>query len=142
MTLFQFIKTMERIAMLQPSINQVIPGDIYLLNSDKQAEFGVFGWQHRQHQEDIDGDYKLLSFQLFYVDREEQGGSNILEAQSFGFEILSNIIKTIVEELGISILTNPIYQPFEQKFSQMCAGTYVTVTFIVPNDCICPEEYL
>lgn len=142
MTLFEFIKIMEKIALMQPGINQVVPGNVYQLNSDKEAEFAVFSWQHRQHQEDIEGDYRLYSFQLFYVERETQDGSNILESQSTGMDILSNIIRTIVNGLEISLYSTPVYQPFEQKFAQMCAGCYVTVTFQVPNDCICEETYL
>ena len=56
--------------------------------------------------------------------------------------MLSNIIKTIVEELSIEIYGNIIYQPFEQRFSQECAGIYANVTFLVPINCICPEEYI
>jgi hypothetical protein len=142
MTLFEFIKAMEAIAEAQPAINQVVPGDVYLLNGDKQAEYGVFAWQHRQHQEEIEGDYRLYSFQLFYIDRETQDGGNILQAQSMGFDVLSNIIRTIVQELGVSIYSTPLYQPFEQRFKDECAGIYATVTFIVPNETICPEEYI
>jgi hypothetical protein len=143
MTLFEFVKVMEAIAAQQPSINEIIPGDVYILNSKKDAEFGVFSWQHRQHQELSDNpDYRLYSFTIFYVDRETQDGSNILEAQSVGMEVLSNIIKTITETLEINVYGSIIYQPFEQRFSQECAGCYANVTFLVPVDCICPEEYL
>jgi hypothetical protein len=143
MTLFEFVKVMEKIASIQPNINEIVPGDVYLLNSKKDAEFSVFSWQHRQHQELSDvPDVRLYSFTLFYIDRETQDKSNILEAQSTGFEVLSNIIKTIVEELSIEIYGNIIYQPFEQRFSQECAGIYANVTFLVPINCICPEEYL
>ncbi len=143
MTLFEFCKIMEAIAAQQPGINEIVPGDVYLLNSKKDAEFAVFSWQHRQHQEIRDiPDCRLYSFTLFYIDRETQDGSNILEAQSTGVEVLSNIIKTILETLEIELDSNVIYQPFEQRFSQECAGCYANVTFIVPVDCICPEEYL
>jgi hypothetical protein len=134
---------MEAVAAQQPGINEIIPGDVYMLNSKKDAEFGVFSWQHRQHQEISDiPDLRYYSFTIFYIDRQTQDRSNILEAQSTGLEVLSNIIKTIVDTLEIELQTNVVYQPFEQRFSQECAGCYANVTFVVPNSCICPEEYL
>ena len=33
MTVFEFVKVMEAIAAQQPSINEIIPGDVYILNS-------------------------------------------------------------------------------------------------------------
>ena len=142
MTLLEFIKVMENVAEAQPAINQIVPGDVYLLNSDKTADFGVFSWQHRQHMELVEGDFRLYSFQLFYIDRQTQDGSNILEAQSTGLEVLSNIIKSLLEILDITLYERVIYQPFVQRFSQECAGTYAQVTFQVPVDQLCPEEWL
>lgn len=142
MSLYEFVKYMESIALLQPGINQIVPGDVYTLNTLKDAEYGVFSWQHRQHLEDIEMDYRKYSFTLFYIDRETQDGSNILQAQSTGIDILSNIIRTVIEELEITVDSEPLYQPFEQRFKDECAGCYVNVVFVVPNDCVCPEEYL
>lgn len=133
---------MESIAEAQPAINEIISGDVYLLNSKKDADFAVFAYQHRQHYEEVEDGYRLYSFQLFYIDRQTQDGSNILEAQSFGIEVLDNIIKSLCEALDITVYDRIIYQPFVQRFSQLCAGTYATVTFLVPVDTICPEEYL
>ena len=142
MNLYQFVKMMEAVANQQPAISQIITGDVYLLNTLKDVEYSVFSWQHRSHMEETD--FWVYSFQLFYIDRLTQDKSNTLEAQSVALDILSNIIRTILElgEGEIELTNTPIYQPFTQNFKDETAGAYVTVSFRVPKDCICPEEYI
>ena len=138
--LIDFVKMLKGVASTQPNINQIIDNDIYLLNTLKDVEYSVFGWQQRQHQEEMD--YWIYSFQLFYIDRLTQDGSNELECQSTGMEVLSNIIGTIVGLGDIEINGIPLYQPFTQKFKDETAGCYATVSFIVPKTCICEELYI
>lgn len=138
--LVDFIKMLKGVASTQPNVNQIIDNDIYRLNSIKDVEYSVFGWQQRQHQEETD--FWIYSFQLFYIDRLTQDGSNELECQNTGMEVLSNIIGTIIDFGDIELNGIPIYQPFTQRFKDETAGCYVTVSFIVPKTCICPEEYL
>lgn len=138
--LVDFIKMLKGVASTQPNVNQIIDNDIYRLNTLKDVEYSVFGWQQRQHQEETD--FWIYSFQLFYIDRLTQDGSNELECQNTGMEVLSNIISTIIDFGDIELNGIPIYQPFTQRFKDETAGCYVTVSFIVPKTCICPEEYL
>ena len=138
--LIDFVKMLKGVASTQPNINLIIDNDIYRLNTLKDVEYSVFGWQQRQHQEETD--YWIYSFQLFYIDRLTQDGSNELECQNTGMEVLSNIISTIIDFGDIELNGIPLYQPFTQRFKDETAGCYVTVSFIVPKTCICPEEYL
>jgi len=132
---------MKRVASKQPNINQIIDNDVYRLNTLKDAEYTVFAWQQRQHQEETD--FWLYSFQFFYIDRLTQDGGNEVEVQSTGLEVLSNIIGTIIEysEGEIEVYGTTLYQPFTQRFKDETAGVYATVTFRVPKDCICIENY-
>lgn len=130
----------KSIAEKQPNVNSIIDNDIYRLNMLKDVEYSVFGWQQRQHQEEMD--YWIYSFQLFYIDRLTQDGSNELECESIGMEVLSNIISTIIGSGDIELNGTPLYQPFTQRFKDETAGCYVTVSFIVPKNCICEELYL
>ena len=142
MTLKEFISMVESIAETQPAINDVVQNDVYKLNELKDAEYSVFAWQQRQHREEVD--FWLFSFQFFYVDRLTQDSGNELEVQSIALDILSNIILTIINvgDGEIELVDLPYYQPFTQKFKDLCAGAYVTVTFRVPKCLICSEEYL
>lgn len=140
--LLDFIKMMRGIAESQPAINQVVDNNVYKLNELKDIEYSVFAYQQRQHIEE--DDFWIYSFQLFYVDRLTQDGGNELEVQSLALDILSNIIGTIIEYSGgeIELYNTPVYQPFTQRFKDETVGAYVTVSFRVPKDCICIEEYI
>ena len=138
--LVDFIKMLKGVASTQPNVNQIIDNDIYRLNTLNDVEYSVLGWQQRQHQEETD--FWIYSFQLFYIDRLTQDGSNELECQNTGMEVLSNIIGTIIDFGDIELNGIPIYQPFTQRFKDETAGCYVTVSFIVPKNCICEELYI
>ena len=140
--LIEFIRMIEKIAKSQPNINLIVENDVYRLNTLKDAGYTVFAWQQRQHQEETD--FWIYTFQLFYIDRLTQDGSNELEAQSMGMEVLSNIIGTIIEygDGDIELYGIPTYQPFTQKFKDETAGVYATVSFRVPKNCICIENYV
>lgn len=139
--LIQFINMVKSIAEKQPNVNSIIDNDIYRLNMLKDVEYSVFGWQQRQHQEELD--FWIYSFQFFYIDRLTQDGSNELEVQNTALEVLSNIIWTVEEYGGgdIEIYNTPVYQPFTQRFKDECSGAYVSVMFRVPKNCICIENY-
>lgn len=140
--LVEFIKLIKDIASAQPNVNQVIDNDVYRLNTLKDVEYSVFAWQQRQHQEEED--FWIYTFQLFYIDRLTQDGSNEVELQGTALEVLSNIIGTVIEYGGgeIELYNTPAYQPFTQRFKDETAGAYVTVMFRVPKDCICIEDYI
>lgn len=140
--LSDFVNMIKAVASSQPIVNSIIDNDIYRLNSLKDAEYSVFGWQQRQHQEEVD--FWIYSFQFFYIDRLTQDGGNELQAQSTGMEVLSNIIGTILGLGGgdIELASTTLYQPFTQKFKDETAGCYATVTFRVAKDTICYEEYV
>ena len=140
--LIEFIKMFKSIARSQPNVNSIIDNDIYRLNTLKDVNYTVFGWQQRQHTEETD--FWIYSFQFFYVDRLTQDGSNELECQNTGIEVLSNIIRTILSVGGgeIELYGNAVYHPFTQKFKDETSGCYVEVAFRVPKDCICEEAYI
>lgn len=142
MTLKEFIGMVRAIALTQPNVNSVIDNDVYKLNELKDVEYSVFAWQQRQHREETD--FWIYSFQFFYIDRLTQDSGNELETQSIGLDILSNIILTILEvgDGEIELYDTPIYQPFTQRFKDLCAGDYATVTFRIPKCSICEEQYL
>ena len=140
--LIEFRRMVERIAKSQPNINSIVENDVYRLNTLKDANYSVFAWQQRQHTEEED--FWIYSLQLFYIDRLTQDGSNELECQNTGIEVLSNIIRTILSVGGgeIELYGNAVYHPFTQKFKDETSGCYVEVAFRVPKDCICEEAYI
>lgn len=143
MTLKQFITILEAVAKRQKAVAEIIPEDVYRLDSMPAAKYGVFAWQHSAggHGETIGEPDRALRFTLFYIDRLTEDRGNELDIQSVGIETLGNILRTIVAEDpdGVSIPGAVVYVPFLQKFTDECAGVYCDVTFNVAIDYNCEE---
>lgn len=139
MTLFDTIKLIKEIACSQPSVHSVGDGDIYdFLNADPANKYATFFISQTTHTEDED--FWTFGFNLFYVDRlDDSMENNRLLIQNDALIVLSNVLRTLkTEDIDVETVT---YQPFQQKFTDQCAGAYATVTLTVPKNYICEEEY-
>lgn len=140
MTLFNVVRSLEEIAMRLPSVRSAYDGSIYdIMNSSNGNRFGVFIVTQNEHRTSQMFDY--YSFILFYCDRlVGDMDDNRLEVQSHGKQALSNIIHTFCDENDIDV-PDIHYVTWTQRFAETCAGTYATVTFEIPLDYLCAEEY-
>lgn len=140
MTLYETIDLLKKIALKHPNIGSASEGNIYeYMNANPSVKYGVFFITQGTHSQDEM--FNHFEFTLFYVDRlVDDMEENRLQAQSIGKEILSNILTFFCEEFDAEC-DNITYQPFTQKFLDMTAGIYSTITIDVPKDVICPEEY-
>lgn len=141
MTLYETIKYLESIALRQPSVEFAGDGDIYsVLNTKPDIKYGVFFITQNNHR--LENNANHYNLNLFYIDRLEHNlESNMLQIQSIGKEVLTNIINTFCEGLDAETGTSITFQPFTQQFRDECAGIYAVVELIVDADIECPEEY-
>lgn len=142
MTLYQIIKHLESIALTSPYIRSTGEGNIYdYMNGNPHIKYGVFHITQGTHRQDEQFDY--YSFNLFVIDRlEDDLETNRLHIQSVAKDVLSNTILTFRDKFYGVTTTELQFHPFTQKFVDLCAGQYVTVTFRVPNNLICPDTYV
>ena len=140
MTLYETIDLLKKIALKHPNIGSASEGNIYeYMNANPSVKYGVFFITQGTHSQDEM--FNHFEFTLFYVDRlVDDMEENRLQIQSIGKEMLSNILTFFCEEFDAEC-DNITYQPFTQKFVDMTAGIYSTITIDVPKDVICPEEY-
>ena len=140
MTLYETIDLLKKIALKHPNIGSASEGNIYeYMNANPSVKYGVFFITQGTHSQDEM--FNHFEFTLFYVDRlVDDMEENRLQIQSIGKEILSNILTFFCEEFDAEC-DNITYQPFTQKFVDMTAGIYSTITIDIPKDVICPEEY-
>ena len=97
----------------------------------------MFAWTQGVHRVTADGATLRLAFYLYYVDRLTDGGSNTLEVQSVGVEVLRNILAGMTERgLGND---GAVVRTFTERFADECAGAYAEVTFDVPAAFSCEE---
>ena len=139
MTLYQVIKQLQRIALSQHNIRTVGEGDLYRdLNSDPSIKYNVFYITQNQHQSE--GDFDRYNLNLFIISRlENQEGDNALQIQSSAKDVLNNIIEIFCKDFDSEVYGTIFWQPFTQRFSDLCAGMYAVVSLEVPKDAICPE---
>ena len=140
MTLYETIDWLKKIALKHPNIGSASEGNIYeYMNANPSVKYGVFFITQGTHSQDEM--FNHFEFTLFYVDRlVDDMEENRLQIQSIGKEILSNILTFFCEEFDAEC-ENISFQPFTQKFLDLTAGIYSTITIDVPKDIICPEEY-
>lgn len=140
MRLQDLIHRMEVIASHQPAVNMLVRNDVFRINQSPVNRFGIFAWTQGTHRASIENNLITYSFSLFYVDRLNDDVSNQIEVQSVGVQVLDNIIRQLDEE-GVIVNDAYTFQPFNQRFTDLCAGVYCEVSLSVPASGICAERY-
>jgi hypothetical protein len=138
MTLFQLVKTLEDVAADQPTIRTIVRNDVFRINSAPSLKYGVFAWLQGQHSGNVSSSLMSYQFTLFYVDRLTEDGGNQVEIQSTGCQTLTNIIRSL-EDKGVYADSFTL-QPFNQRFTDQCAGVFANVTFQIPATSMCSED--
>lgn len=134
MTLKEIIDVLNEISIEQPSIREYIKsGNIYDLNSERSAKFGVFCVTQGTHSANIVDGYSTYNLFLYYVDRLASDNSNKIEIQSTGMEVLKNILRVFREDYDVEITTAD-FDVFTERFSEECAGCYATISIIAFED--------
>lgn len=134
MTLKQLIDALNAIAMEQPAIRTALEkGNIYELNSKRDARFGVFCATQQTHEYNLETAQMDYRFWLYYVDRLKSNESNKIDAQSTAIQVINNILRTLEKEYDVEV-SDIVYTPFTESFSEMCAGQYASVTISVDDD--------
>ena len=140
MTLRDTILALEAIAAAQPAVAMIVRNDIFRLNSLPDARYGVFAWTQQQHSVPEDADRLRFTFNLFYIDRLLEDESNQIEVQSTAVSVLSNILRTL-PEYGVFQGGDAVIRTFNQRFADLCAGAFATVTLEVGVDTRCPDIF-
>ena len=140
MTLLELIKTIEIVALRQPSVKMVVENDVFRLNNKADARYGVFAFVQGLHNTSIDSSVISYTFTFFYVDRLKNDRSNQIEIQSVGIQTLDNIIRRL-DDLRVYSETGYSFQVFNQRFLDECAGVFTNVTLSVPVGSTCAETF-
>lgn len=123
----------ENIGVLSKAYaNTYITNDITKMNTQDDIIYPVIGITQNSHQIDDYGDNITYSFNIFYVDRLlDDWESNDVEIQSDGIIILNSLLRQIKNELDVDIEDKRV-TPFNQRFTDECAGVYLTCNIITP----------
>lgn len=140
MTLKEITNLINQTAIAQPAINDIIEsGNIYDINSERDTRFSAFCATLATPTYNADDDVTNYTFYLYYVDRLTADGTNKIDVQSTGIEVLKNIIRSISRNADVEV-SDTSFTVFTESFSELCAGCYATVTFSDYGDG-CVEDY-
>lgn len=141
MTYYQLIKELQNTAKQDPNIRTVGAGNIYELNNKPNIDYRVFyitpnlssGYENTNQ----------YSLNLFYIDRWDDSTNNQVEIQSAGKEILTDIINRFqYNNPEIEIQYPYTFQFFYERFTDVCAGCWITLNIQVDSDvCLIGEKY-
>lgn len=114
-------------------VQEAFVGDVYTINS-KENKFGCFVATPMTGVKMALGTIRYR-YVLYYIDRLTKKEDNIDFVQSDAVSVLKGIID-FFQEYGIEVVEGYEFTLFRQKFSDWCAGAYLNVSFVVPdNDC-------
>lgn len=132
LTLYSAINNLKDIAWSIPNIRTVKVGDVYKLNEDPEVEYSVINISQGTHRSD--SDWMYYNFNIFFIDRLTSDMSNKLDIQSHAIAVLNYIISHLPDDMIIEEQYE--FQVFEERFHDLCAGAYTTVTIQVPLSCV------
>ncbi len=134
MTLVEVIDALNYISLQQPAVNQYIKsGNIYDLNEDRNARFGVFCCTQQTHSYDYNTGLNTFQFVLYYVDRQKSNADNAIQIQSTGIEVLKNVLRTFSKTYDVDLDTSD-FVVFTESFAELCSGAFTTVNIQTYDD--------
>lgn len=136
MMLRDLIQLIEDYKDGNPLIGLVVPNDIFRLNTLPDVTYPVLGWTQGQHRLTAENGLLYFSLTVFYVDRLLADKSNELEIQSAGVAVLTDLVHYL-EDRGAFVYGDITLTPFNQRFTDECAGVYASITFELPAEVLC-----
>lgn len=131
MTLRELYTAIEGVAQSVPDVRTLIENDILKLNTMRKAEYSVFGITQESHRSSQG--WMGFTLNLFFIDRLLNAGDNELEVQSHAIEVLRAVLMRVGELVEVGEVQ---YNTFTQRFQDLCAGAWATVTIRTPeSDC-------
>ena len=114
-------------------VHQAFVGDVYTINA-KENRFGCFVATPMSAIKPNIGSIRY-NYVLYYIDRLTKDEANIDFIQTDAVNLLKGVLGFLGEN-GVEIEGNYEFTLFRQKFDDWCAGAYVSVNILVPdNDC-------
>lgn len=133
MTLRELYTALEGYALSIPDIRTTVENDVLKINQMRSVEYGVFAITQNSHSSD--SERLTFNLNLFYIDRLVNSGENEVQIQSHAIDMLRQVLNLAAED-GL-LVGDAQYNTFTQRFQDLCAGAWVTVSFAFPvSDCV------
>lgn len=132
MILAELNRLLLNVARSSYLVNDAFIGDVYTING-KENKFGCYVATPMSAVKES-GTIRY-TYYMYYIDRLTKDEANIDFVQSDAVSMLKGLLDYI-ESQGIEVESGYEFTLFRQKFSDWCAGAYVTVNMLTAdNDC-------
>lgn len=139
MSYYELVEIIKGIASSHKLVEEVDEGDIY-----ENLNSGVHRYGHvniTTNNISFDEDQLDITMNIFYTDRlQVDTDKNKLQVQSIALMVLYEIMSKLKNGDYDIYVGDTTAQVFEEKFSDICAGAYMTITLSTPIPYVCDEE--
>lgn len=133
MTIREFNDKFRDYSLRHKFVNAYSEGDVYEIMNEGEKRYPQVVLTINSAR--TNDSMLILNCNVFYIDRLTESGDNRLQIWNVGIDALDKIMRMLCfENFMIQKSDNIVYQPFTEKFQDLCAGVYATVEFDILNN--------
>lgn len=126
MNYYNLLRTLKSLSNTHSLVNDYAEGDVYeYMNSGMHKYPCVFMTMNNITSDSESTNY---NFTLFYIDRLISDGSNKINVQSIGVQVIKQILSKLFDIYPEIEISSTEYTPFTEKFADDCAGVFCQIS--------------
>ena len=126
MNYYNLIRTLKSLSLTHSLVNDYAEGDVYeYMNSGMHKYPCVFMTMNNITSDSESTNY---NFTMFYIDRLISDGSNKINVQSIGVQVIKQILSKLFDIYPEIEISSTEYTPFTEKFADDCAGVFCQIS--------------
>ena len=126
MNYYNLLRTLKSLSNTHSLVNDYAEGDVYeYMNSGMHKYPCVFMTMNNITSDTESTNY---AFTMFYIDRLISDGSNKINVQSIGVQVIKQILSKLFDIYPEIEISSTEYTPFTEKFADDCAGVFCQIS--------------
>ena len=126
MNYYNLLRTLKSLSLTHSLVNDYAEGDVYeYMNSGMHSYPAMFMTMNNITSDSESTNY---NFTMFYIDRLISDGSNKINVQSIGVQVIKQILSKLFDIYPEIEISSTEYTPFTEKFADDCAGVFCQIS--------------
>lgn len=126
MNYYNLLRTLKSLSNTHSLVNDYAEGDVYeYMNSGMHKYPCIFMTMNNITSDSESTNY---NFTMFYIDRLISDGSNKINVQSIGVQVIKQILSKLFDIYPEIEISSTEYTPFTEKFADDCAGVFCQIS--------------
>lgn len=132
MNLTELYSKIEGYAMNTQNVQQYKVGDPYVILNSLHIKYPVFNaaLNYVTYQDHT----ATMNMSFYYAGKLENDSSNLFDVQSEGINAIWNVLKHLEDDYEMDSVNNVQLYVFNQRFADICGGSWCTVDITIPLD--------